>query len=104
MVSNAKTNYYTNFIDGLKQTEPRTWMKRMKRLGKGPGEGDDGNFKFENENGKSDLEITEEIATFFSNISSSYLPINRENFEIIPPGAPFCSSVPADARCRGRSQ
>ena len=94
MCKTSKNNYYTNFIEGLKQTEPRTWMQRMKKLGKGPEGNNKDSFEITDQMGKTDLEITEGIATFFSNISANYEPINRSYFDILPPGAPFCSSVP----------
>ena len=65
----------------------------MKKLGKGPDENNKHSFQIINQIEKSDQEITEGIATFFANISANFEPINRNCFNILPPGAPFCSSV-----------
>ena len=65
----------------------------MKRLGKGPDETDKNRFSFQDEEGKSDGQIAEEIATFFSDISANFEPINRSYFKLTPPGAPFVSDV-----------
>ena len=94
MCENAKASYYTDFIEGLYQTEPRTWMQRMKRLGKGPDENNKDSFQITNQIGKTDQEQAEAIAEFFANISANFEPINRQYFDILPPSAPFCSSVP----------
>lgn len=94
MCKNSKTNYYKNFIENIKNTEPRTWMQRMKALGKGPDEVDPKKFQFPNEEDKSDQTIAEEIADYFADISANFEPVNRTYFNVSPPGVDFHSNVP----------
>ena len=77
MCKAAQTNYYQSFIKNLRITEPRTWMKRMKNLGRGPDEVDNNQFHFPDENCKSDLQIADEIGDYFANISANFEPIDR---------------------------
>ena len=49
-------------------------MQRMKKLGKGPDEVDSNQFHFPDEDGKSDLQLADEIGDFFANISANFEP------------------------------
>ena len=50
-----------NFAKDLKETDPSTWMKKMKHLGKANHEIGDDNWQFVDEQ-KDDQTLTEELA------------------------------------------
>ena len=94
MCKSAKKNFARKFIDDLKDKDPRSWMTAMKKLGRANHENDDNKLHFENET-KSDKEITDEISSYFANISRNFTPLDRSLFPLLlPPDAPFVSEVP----------
>ena len=92
MVNRAKRNFSENFISNLKDTDPATWMKRMKKLGMATFESENGDWHFESES-KSDQELTDEMANYFSDISNDFLPVNATLLGLVPPKADFVSEV-----------
>ena len=93
MTRDSKKEINNKFTTDMLMTDPRTWMMRMKKLGKAHHEKDQGGWKFETEE-KPDQELAENMATYFQNISNHLTPINRNMFEITPANAPFVSEVP----------
>ena len=93
MCKAAKSNFAENFINDLKDKDPRTWMTNMKKLGRPNHEKDNDTWHFENET-KSDQEITDEISKYFAEISGNFLPVDRQLLPFIPPpNVPFVSEV-----------
>ena len=92
MIKKAKQNFSLNFISGLKDTDPATWMKRMDRLGKASFETGQDGWKFQSEN-LSDQDLTEDIADYFANISNSFTPVDPSLLDLVPPGADFVSET-----------
>ena len=93
MIKDPKLNLANKIKDNLKDTDPRTWMKHIKALGKANHNDENHSWKFTNED-KSDPVLTDEIADYFAGISYHFLPLNWEYLDIIPPGCPFVSEVP----------
>ena len=93
MIKKAKQNFSENFVTNLKETDPATWMKRMKRLGKASFETEHSGWQFQSEH-LNDQELTEEMAQYFANISNEFTPVNPNLLELVPPRADFVSEVP----------
>ena len=93
MVRKAKRNFSENFISNLKDTDPSTWMKRMKRLGMASYEKENKGWHFLNED-KSDQSLTDEMADYFANISKNFPPVDPTLLDLVPPTANFVSEVP----------
>ena len=94
MSKSSKLNFAENFGSNLKDTDPRNWMKMMKKLGRASHELENDTWHFENEM-KSDQQLTNEIATFFAGISGTFHPLDRALFpNIVQVGSPFVSEVP----------
>ena len=92
MVKRAKTNFSENFISNLKDTDPSTWMTRMKKLGMATFENESGGWHFETEN-KSDQDLTDDMANYFSDISKDFPPVNPSLLGLVPPKADFVSET-----------
>lgn len=92
MCKKAVKKAKNNFVDCLKDSDPKTWMKKIKHLGKANHEITDDNWQFIDEN-KDNQTLTEELADYFSNINSHMTPIDRSKLILTPPGAPFASEV-----------
>ena len=93
MCKSAKQNFADHFIKDLKDRDPKTWMKSMKKLGRPNHERDNDTWHFENEE-KSDQEITDEISKYFAEISGNFVPVDRSLLPFIPPpDTPFVSEV-----------
>ena len=92
MVKSAKRNFSENFISNLKDTDPASWMKRMKKLGMATFESENGDWHFESES-KSDQELTDEMSNYFSDISKDFPPVNSSLLGLVPPKADFVSEV-----------
>ena len=91
MSKSSKLNFAENFGSNFKDTDPRNWMKMMKKLGRASHELENDTWHFENET-KSDQQLTDEIATFFAGISGSFHPLDRALFpNIVQVGSPFVS-------------
>ena len=89
----AKSNVAEKFIPNLKDKDPKTWMKNIKKLGRANHEKANEVWHFEEES-KTDNDITEEIADFFSDISGHFTPVNRSFIPFITPtNTPFVSEV-----------
>ena len=96
MTRNSKKQINEKFTSDMLNSDPKTWMMKMKKLGRAHHEIEKGGWKFENEE-KSDMELTEDMATYFQSISNHLTPIDRNMFEITPKNAPFVSEVPCVA-------
>ena len=96
MTGNSKRQINEKFTSDMLNSDPKTWMMKMKKLGRAHHEIEQGGWKFENEE-KSDMELTEDMATYFQSISNHLTPIDRNMFEITPKNAPFVSEVPCVA-------
>ena len=80
------------FVNCLKDSDPKTWMKKIKNIGKANHEISDDNWQFIDEV-KDNQALTEELADYFSNINSHMTPIDRSKVALTPPGASFVSEV-----------
>ena len=92
MIKKAKKNFSTNFISNLKQSDPRTWMQNMNKLGKSTQEQNNTTWQFVDEV-KDNPTLTNEIANYLAEISSHFVPVDRSLLPIYPPGADFVSEV-----------
>jgi hypothetical protein len=92
MVKRAKKNFSENFISGLKDTDPSTWMARMKKLGLASFQKEDTGWHFLNED-SSDQTLTNDMADYFANISRDFVPVDPSLLDLVPPGADFVSEV-----------
>ena len=80
------------FVDCLKDSDPKTWMKRIKNIGKANHELGEENWQFVDEV-KDNQTLTEELANYFSDINAHMAPLDRTKITLTPPGAPFVSEV-----------
>ena len=92
MIRKAKKSFATNFISSLRGTDPHTWMKRLKKLGRPSFENDQAGWKFLSEQ-LSDQALTDEIAEYFANISNDFIPVDASLLHLVPPGAHWVSEV-----------
>ena len=80
------------FVNCLKDSDPKTWMKRIKNIGKANHEIGEDNWQFVDEV-KDNQTITEELADYFSDINAHMAPVDRTKITLTPPSAPFVSEV-----------
>ena len=81
-----------SLINSLKVSDPKTWMKKIKDMGKANHELSDDNWQFVDEQ-KDNQTLTDELADYFANINSHMTPIDRSKIDITPINAPFVSEV-----------
>ena len=81
-----------SLINSLKVSDPKSWMKKIKDMGKANHELSDDNWQFVDEQ-KDNQTLTDELADYFANINSHMTPIDRSKIDITPINAPFVSEV-----------
>ena len=81
-----------SLVNSLKDSDPKSWMKKIKDLGKANHELSDENWQFVDEQ-KDNQTLTDELADYFTNINSHMSPIDRSKIDITPVCAPFVSEV-----------
>ena len=91
-VKKAKRNFSKNFVTNLRKTDPRNWMASLKKLGKTSSENTNTTWRFIDES-KNDQTLTEEISTYFANISAHFVPVDRTLLPIVQIGGDFVSEV-----------
>ena len=82
-------NFYTNFVDELKVSNPSKWYTMAKRLGAEVNHTDN-ELKVECLNGLDNQQSAEKIAEFFSKVSQEYSPLNLDDLPAyLPAGEPL---------------
>ena len=74
-----KSNYYSNIVADLKETNPSKWYSKVKRM-----TGKDKNCEvnhIEELSGKDDVDQREIIANHYAKISQEYEPVKNEDFK-----------------------
>ena len=95
LAEKAKDNLKKDFVEDLRNTDPKMWMKNMKRLGRAHYEKETVNWKFENEI-SDDQTLTDDLCSYFSGISNHFHPLDRSKLHpsiVVPPNAAFVSEV-----------
>ena len=85
----AKEHYYRNIVEDLKESEPRKWHSKLKRMS-GQEKVGQHNILVEELIGFSDQEQADKIAEHYASISNSYEEIKTEDFKEYsnPPNCP----------------
>ena len=79
--STAKRNYYTNMVEDLKNSNPRQWYSKLKRMSNVEGCKME-NIYVEQLEGLDKMEQAEVIAEDFSKISNQYDKIDRQALKL----------------------
>ena len=91
-IKKAKKKLAEGFMDNIKDSDPKTWMSKMNKLGRAAYENNSSDWKFVNET-KDDIELTEDIAEHFAKISRDFHPIDRNLLPIPDIHENFVSEV-----------
>ena len=80
------------FVNCLKDSDPKTWMKKIKNISNANHEIGEDNWQFVDEV-KDNQTLAEELADYFSDINAHMAPVDRTKITLTPPSAPFVPEV-----------